>query len=101
MIETNNYHVKNYLQKPFYRIIAQFTLKCNNIYAHPFYKLLIAWVCGYKLLHAGINLSIALYKVAPTLELKYDLCKVTFSKDLHWSLAAEQHMSKKRQQDLN
>lgn len=37
----------------------------------------------------------------PTLELKYDLYKVTFSKDLHGSLAAEQHMTKKHQQDLN
>ena len=101
MIDTNNYHVKNYLQKPFDRIIAQFTLKCNNIHAHPFYKLLIARVCGYKLLQAGINLSIALYKVAPTLELKYDLYKVAFSRDLHGSLATEQHMTKKRQHNLN
>lgn len=69
------------LQKPFDRIIAQLTLKCNNFYAHPFFKLLIAWVCGYKLLQAGINLSIALYKVAPTFELKYDLYKATFSRD--------------------
>lgn len=37
------------LQKPFDRIIVQPTLKCNNFYAHPFFKLLIAWVCGYKL----------------------------------------------------